>query len=225
MFNPGGWLGSLFAGGGSLQAQPGTFPAPTANSPTDNRTYFNGQFTPAYGTAGDPNNKFGEGPKLGPEASPIGGWSQLGGRGNDSISGYNPNSGWTPPAPAANPLAQWSNPTMMHGTNVVPPAAPPPSGVAPHAREPGSFMSATQAATTQPMIGQWGGGGWNSGSGAPASMQPMWLGSMNGGQSWGQASGYNANAPKPGQSGSSVNGVNWKQAPNQDADSPTWRQY
>jgi hypothetical protein len=218
-FNPGGLLGTLFAGNGYQALAP--------RPPPDNRTQWNGAFTGTgaagadpYGQVGGPNNKNGMGPELGPTTPtsgpvPLGGWSQLGGHTND-LTGY------ITPGPQK-PLGTTSMATQHNITNWTPqiPQTPAPAGPqnAPHAREPQSFTNQP----LQPMLGQWGGGGWNTGSGAPASMQPMWLGSMNGGQTWGQAPGYNATAPKPGQSGSSVAGVNWSQAPNQDADSPTWK--
>lgn len=225
-FNPGGLLGSLFAGGGYRPLGTPTINSPQSQADIQNnqRTNYTGSFQGGaggpYGTVGDPNNKNGQGPELGPTTPtsgpvPLGGWSQLGGHTND-LTGYITSPGAS--QPTAPTLGTPYHMGSSWQTNPSAPYVAPQPGpqAAPHAREPGA---------TQPMLGQWGGGGWNTGSGAPASMQPMWLGSMNGGQNWSQAPQYNATAPKPGQNGSSVGGVNWTQTANQDPDSMTWRQH
>lgn len=208
-------LGAIFPG--MNFAIPGSGPqgTPTPNS-YDGRTPYTGSFqtgVDARTDPGNPNNINGQGPTIGPEGViPYGGMSQLGGRANNSFSGYYTNpTGFRPTfdryAPDINgaPLSGW--PQTPHANE------PNPAPSTPHAREPNSPPN------LQPMMGQWGGGAWNVGSSAPASMQQMWLGSQNGGQSWGQAPGYNSRAPQYGQTTSM-----WGQAPNQDADSPTWVQ-
>lgn len=219
---PGG-LGSLF---GNLRfAIPGAPQNTPLNTPApdDGRSYYTGQILPsAYNQPGNVNNNTNpaNGPMLGPSTNILGRYSgpvplganqsQLASVPNGAHYGYQvpsiPGMNYSPYAPDINgaPLSGYYNP---------PAATPPAPRMTP---KPGE-----QAANAhlQPMMGQWGGGGWNVGSGAPASLQPMWLGSMTGGQSWGQAPGFNATAPHAGQTTST-----WSQAPNQDPDSPTWVQ-
>lgn len=205
-FNPG-----MFAGAGF-----GAMPTATANS-YDGRTPYTGAFqtgVDARTEAGNQNNVTGTGATLGPEPVYKGGSSQLYGRDNSSNNGYwgtygNPVTYPSKPStPPNGGLPQWGGAPHttpgLAGSTFGPPPTPKPGELPPG---------------RQTMMGQWGGGGWNVGSGAPASMQPMWLGSVNGGQSWAQAPSYNANAPQFGQTTPM-----WQQAPNQDPDSPTWVQ-
>jgi hypothetical protein len=216
--------------GGALQPGAGFGGyTPMMPAPDDGRTNYTGQIgADQYNQAGNVNNNAdpSNGAKLGPTGMnpdgshygpiPFGGWSQLGSVLNGINSGY---------APEYRPGAQASQFDPYAGDIDGRPLSGPNGVIAPPVPEPNSAPRGTpkpnepNMPNAQPMMGQWGGGGWNVGSGAPASAQPMWLGSLNGGQSWAQAPGYNTRAPQQGQQTSM-----WHTAPNQDADSPTWVQ-
>lgn len=199
--------------GGTIQPgarQPQYSPVPQL--PDDGRSYYTGQIgADQYNQAGNVNNNAdpSNGAKLGPTGFFGGRWQGPGDFGGFSQLGWRRNPDYTV---ASGPV----------DTSYTAPNAP---VVAPHVQMPNQPQGGTpkppepNIPNAQPMMGQWGGGGWNVGSGAPASAQPMWLGSMNGGQSWAQAPGYNTRAPQAGQQTSM-----WHTAPNQDADSPTWVQ-
>jgi hypothetical protein len=211
---PGG-LASIFGPGAKFVMPQNSFnPTPAPTTPTDGRSYYTGQITQTgYGDAGDPNAGRVGGAAMAPWQDPnggvpYGGYSQFVGVPNGSYSGYQTPNFVPQPYEGNDKPPAWLHP----GNIPAPHAAEPPAPQTPKPAEPPSWM--------QPMMGQWGGGAYNVGSGAPASMQQMWLGSMNGGKSWAQAPSYNASAPQPGQASRG----SWSQAPSQDPDSPTWVQ-
>lgn len=226
------WLGNIFPNI-SFQGQQPFNPVMPTSAPNDGRTQYTGGLGSTYNgqpgmtgsafsDAGDPNNygrnaapgdpTWGGGPQLGPSGQrsdggwngpvPMGGLNQLGRPVVNDFSGYYP-------------------PGQVFGTQVSAGTPQNANYVSPSAQQgrPQATPKPHEPPPAQPMMGQWGGGGWNVGGGAPASMQPMWLGSMNGGKSWGQAPGYNATAPKTGQSTPM-----WSQTTQQDPDSMTWTQ-
>lgn len=183
----------------------GPVPAASAPNPVE-RTAYTGTI--------DPGNGLTQGNQIGSMPAPRQSWgtSQLAGwNQGDNYAGYHPTGGPAAPPATGLPVASWAasnqHPTTTIGAIQNP--VLPPSGVAPHPHDPAHPAE----------MGQWGGGGWNVGSGAPASMQPMWLGSFNNGATWSQQPGQNAGAPKPGTTNSG-----WGMAKNQDPDSPTWVQ-
>jgi hypothetical protein len=190
----------------------------SAPPPDDGRTNYTGTIgADQYDQAGNVNQRADpmNGAKLGPPR-PLGGQSQLVGHPYGVFSGYTN----TPPPGYVAPTWDWSA-GEIDGRPLSGPNGPLAPNTTPKPNEPPRATPKPNEPPprTNPMMGQWGGGGWNVGSGAPASMQQMWLGSMNGGQSWGQAPGYNSTAPQAGQTTPM-----WSQAKNQDADSPTWVQ-
>jgi len=180
--------------------------------PSDGRTYYTGGIGP-QATDPTPGHQLGpsytdpSGNSYGPV--PIGGYSQFAGIPNGTYSGYiNPD--FTAPVPGSNATPFPSSYPSPYGTPK-PPEPPKRQAGTPKPPEP---------PPAPPMMGQWGGGAWASSNPlAPASMQPTWLTSMNSGRTWQPNPQYQASAPQYGQTTSI-----WGQAPNQDADSPTWVQ-
>ncbi len=135
------------------------FGTPTANSPTDNREYYNGTFqtgVDARNEVGNPNNvNPGQGPTVwGPNVvngghfgpQPFGGWSQMFGVANGSPSGYYPGT-YTP----------------VQGGEVNGRPLSGPNGPLPPLQQPGSGQAAPVAAphASEPMKAPgttWGGG-------------------------------------------------------------------